>query len=156
MPTFAFSTSIDLATAAEIPELTPLVDAYRRFYRQPGDLEGARAFLTQRFANGDAHLLLARDTHGRARGFVQLFPVPSTTSLTIRWILNDLFVDPEARGQGMGSDLLRASRQLARDHGVTQLMLRTQVENHTAQSRYHDLGWQRDEAFFTYLLNTDH
>ncbi len=40
--------------------------------------------------------------------------------------------------------------------GVTQLMLRTQVENHTAQSRYHDLGWQRDEAFFTYLLNTDH
>ncbi|WIX31772.1 GNAT family N-acetyltransferase [Salinicola sp. JS01] len=155
MPTFDLATPIRLATAADIPELTPLVDAYRRFYRQPGDLEGARAFLTQRFANGDAHLLLALDAQGSAHGFVQLFPVPSTTSLAVRWILNDLFVAPEARGQGMGSDLLRAARQLARDHGVPQLMLRTQVENHTAQSRYQALGWQRDEAFFTYLLNTD-
>ncbi|OBX33767.1 TDP-fucosamine acetyltransferase [Halomonas elongata] len=130
----------------------PLVDGYRQFYRQPGDVDGARRFMNERFAKGDAHVLLALDEDDHAVGFAQLFPVPSTTGLASRWILNDLFVMPDARCQGAGSALLEASRELARQHGVAQLMLRTQVENATAKARYHALGWQRDEAFDTYLL----
>ncbi len=38
------------ATATELEALAPLFDAYRVFYRQPSDLETARAFLGERLA----------------------------------------------------------------------------------------------------------
>lgn len=142
------------ATNERLDDLVPLIDGYRQFYRQPSDLDGARRFMRERFAKGDAHVLLALDDDNHAVGFAQLFPVPSTTGLAARWILNDLFVLPGARRQGAGSALLEAARELARTHGVPQLMLRTQVENETAKARYHALGWQRDEAFDTYLITT--
>lgn len=147
--------SIVRATHERLDDLIPLVDGYRRFYRQPSDPEGARRFMEARFETGDARVLLALDDDRQAVGFAQLFPVPSTTSLSSRWILNDLFVMPDARRQGAGSALLEAARELARTHGVPQLMLRTQVENATAKARYHALGWQRDEAFDTYLLTVE-
>lgn len=144
--------TIRVAKPEDIDDLAPLVVGYRQFYRQPSDPEGARRFLLQRFERQDAQLLIALDDGGSAVGFVQLFPVPSTTSLGSRWILNDLFVVPEARRAGTGSALLQAARNLAAEHGVTQLMLRTQTDNVAAQSRYQALGWQRDESFHTYLL----
>ncbi|WP_110708233.1 GNAT family N-acetyltransferase [Salinicola sp. CR57] len=145
-------TDIRIATHEEIDTIAPLVDGYRQFYRQPSDLEGARAFLAERDRRGDAHLLVAYDAGDTAVGFAQLFPIPSTTTLGSRWILNDLFVVPEARCRGIGSALLQAARELASEHGIAQLMLRTQVENAAAQSRYRALGWQRDDAFHTFLL----
>ncbi|MDF3918607.1 GNAT family N-acetyltransferase [Salinicola salarius] len=145
--------TIRAATPEDIDSLVVLIDGYRQFYRQPSALEGARHFLARRFERDDAHLLIALDESDAATGFVQLFPVPSTTSLGTRWILNDLFVVPEARRNGIGSALLQAARALAVDHDVPQLMLRTQTDNVTAQSRYQALGWQRDEAFYTYLLS---
>ncbi|CAO1666865.1 GNAT family N-acetyltransferase [Salinicola sp. NYA28a] len=145
--------TIRAAIPEDIDSLVALIDGYRQFYRQPSDPEGARQFLARRFERDDAHLLIALDENGAAIGFVQLFPVPSTTSLGTRWILNDLFVVPEARRNGIGSALLQAARALAVEHGVPQLMLRTQTDNVTAQSRYQALGWQRDEAFYTYLLS---
>ena len=144
--------TIRSATSAHLDDLVPLVDGYRRFYRQSSDVEGARRFMQERFSRGDAHVLLALDDDDHAIGFAQLFPVPSTTSLSSRWILNDLFVMPDARRQGAGSALLEAARELALAHDVPQLMLRTQVDNETAKARYHALGWQRDQAFDTYLL----
>ncbi|WP_322527886.1 GNAT family N-acetyltransferase [Salinicola sp. LHM] len=145
--------TIRAATPKDIDSLVVLIDGYRQFYRQPSDLEGARHFLARRFERDDAHLLIALDESDAAIGFVQLFPVPSTTSLGTRWILNDLFVSPQARRQGIGSALLQAARARAVDHDVPQLMLRTQTDNVTAQSCYQALGWQRDEAFYTYLLS---
>ncbi|OLO07561.1 GNAT family N-acetyltransferase [Salinicola sp. MH3R3-1] len=144
--------TIRVAKPEDIDDLAPLVDGYRQFYRQPSDPKGARRFLLQRFERQDAQLLIALNDGGSAVGFVQLFPVPSTTSLGSRWILNDLFVVPEARRAGTGSALLQAARNLAAEHGVAQLMLRTQTDNVAAQSRYQALGWQRDESFHNYLL----
>ncbi|SEM34364.1 GNAT family N-acetyltransferase [Halomonas caseinilytica] len=144
--------TIRAATHAHLDDLVPLVDGYRRFYHQPGDVDGARRFMSERLVKGDAHVLLALDDDDHAIGFAQLFPVPSTTSLASRWILNDLFVIPEARRQGAGSALLEAARERAHAHGVSQLMLRTQVDNEMAKARYHALGWQRDAVFDTYLL----
>ncbi|WP_280539011.1 GNAT family N-acetyltransferase [Chromohalobacter sp. 11-W] len=144
--------TITHATREKLDDLVPLVDGYRQFYRQPSDLDGARRFMCERFEKGDAYVLLAVEEDSRAVGFAQFFPVPSTTSLASRWILNDLFVLPDARCQGAGSALLEAARELARTHGFPQLMLRTQVDNETAKARYRTLGWRRDEDFDTYLL----
>ncbi|MBZ9557863.1 MULTISPECIES: GNAT family N-acetyltransferase [unclassified Modicisalibacter] len=140
------------ATIDDLAPLSQLLDGYRRFYGQPGDIDAARDFLIQRLGLGDAHLRVAESATGRLVGFVQLYPLLSTVGLAPRWLLNDLFVAPEARGQGVGRALMQAAAALAGDHGVPQLTLSTQVDNHAAQALYESLGWQRNDDFFGYRL----
>jgi GNAT superfamily N-acetyltransferase len=68
------------------------------------------------------------------------------------WILNDLFVTPTARKQGVGEALLEHARRLALETGARGLMLETAVENVTAQRLYERLGWRREVDFYTYYL----
>lgn len=143
------------ATVIDLDALSRLLDGYRRFYEQPGDVAAARAFLVQRFALSDSRLLVHEDSEGMLTGFVQLYPGLSTVSLGPRWILADLYVSPEVRDQGTGGRLMRAATELAAAHGVRRLTLNTQTQNHTAQRLYESLGWQRNDAFYAYTLVLD-
>ncbi|MCO7247561.1 GNAT family N-acetyltransferase [Halomonas sp. Mc5H-6] len=145
--------AIRLATIRDIDTLTELLDGYRQFYQQPSDLQAARDFLRQRMGLGDAFILVSENSEGALTGFVQLYPGVSTVGLNARWTLNDLFVLPECRDKGTGRALMEAATQLARDHGVARLILMTQVENERAQHLYESLGWQRNTAFYGYLLD---
>ncbi|BBI64607.1 hypothetical protein HSBAA_59130 [Vreelandella sulfidaeris] len=49
--------------------------------------------------------------------------------------------------------MMEAATQLAREHGVARLILMTQIENERAQHLYESLGWQRNTAFYGYLLD---
>ena len=60
---------------------------------------------------------------------------------------------PEARRQGVARALMNAARGLAESHGIAQLRLQTQVENHSAKALYASLGWRRDDAFDHYVLS---
>src|SRR5882757_6888198 len=93
------------ATVADLNLLTPLFDAYRQFYRQPSDLERARRFLLERLEHNQSVILLAFDDDA-AIGFTQLYPSFSSGAMASIFILNDLFVAPEARRRGAGSALL--------------------------------------------------
>jgi GNAT superfamily N-acetyltransferase len=147
--------NIRAASIADLDALSHLLDGYRQFYAQPGDTSAARAFLVQRLGLSDSRLLVHEDDSGQLTGFVQLYPVLSTVSLAPRWILNDLFVNPEARGQGIGRALMQAAAELARAHGVPRLTLSTQTGNRAAQRLYESLGWQRNDAFHGYTLDID-
>lgn len=68
------------------------------------------------------------------------------------FVLNDLFVSPDACGSGAGRALLEAARDYGKAQGAVRLTLSTQIENTTAQSLYEAAGWQRDAAFYTYNL----
>lgn len=50
---------------------------------------------------------------------------------------------------------MSAAADLAQDHGVARLVLMTQVENKRAQHLYETLGWQRNTAFYSYLLDVN-
>ena len=139
------------ATATELEALAPLFDAYRVFYRQPSDLETARAFLGERLAQNDTVIFLA-EREGRAAGFTQLFPSFSSVSARRLWILNDLFVVPEARRGGVARALLERARVHAVETQAKGLVLSTEVTNTSAQRLYEVLGWARGEAFYTYRL----
>ena len=89
---------------------------------------------------------------GAAVGFTQLYPSFSSGAMARIFILNDLFVAPEARGCGAGSALLKAAAQYGRSVGATRLVLSTEVTNTTAQSVYEKKGWKRDTAFYVYQL----
>jgi ribosomal protein S18 acetylase RimI-like enzyme len=143
---------IAAATPDDVGEAVPLFDAYRQFYRKPPDVEGARRFLFARLSKGESVLFLARQD-GRAVGFVHLYPVFSSVQMNRLWILNDLYVTPEARKMGVARALLDRARQLATETRADWLTLETEPNNATAQRLYQSLGWQLEEdAFLRYNL----
>src|SRR5258708_883095 len=139
------------ASSEHLDVLVPLFDSYRGFYRQPSDPEGARRFLAERIARRESVIYLAV-VEGEPAGFVQLYPSFSSASMQRLWILNDLYVAPDARRQGVGRVLLDRARRLAEDTGAKGLTLSTGVENVTAQRLYESEGWTRDREFYVYTL----
>jgi GNAT superfamily N-acetyltransferase len=135
------------ATISDLDLLAPLFDAYRQFYRKPGDLDLARRFLRERLAHNESIVFLAVRPDGSAVGFTQLFPSFSSASAARILILNDLFVRPETRRARAGSLLLAAAAGFGRAIGAVRLTLSTEVTNEAAQALYEAEGWTRQTAF---------
>ena len=87
-----------------------------------------------------------------ALGFAQLYPSFTSAGMARIFVLNDLFVQPEARGRGIASALLRRAAAFAREAGAVRLTLSTEIGNEAAQALYRREGWARDEAFHVYNL----
>jgi ribosomal protein S18 acetylase RimI-like enzyme len=147
----ALNIEIVQATPADVGAVAPLFDAYRQFYKKPPNEEAARRFLFARLSKGESVLFFAQH-EGSAAGFVHLYPVFSSTNLTRQWILNDLYVVPDARQQGVARALMDRARQFAESTQADGLMLETATDNLTAQRLYESLGWKRDEEFYRYFL----
>lgn len=139
------------ATPSDLDRLVPLFDGYRRFYEQPADPALARDFLGERLERMDTVLFVA-ELDDRAVGFTHLFPIFSSTRCRRLWLLNDLFVASEGRGQGVARALLRVAEQYARSTGACGLELATAHTNTPAQRLYESLGWQLDRTFRHYEL----
>ena len=133
--------------------VAPLFDAYRRFYEQPADLALARSFIAARLEAAESVVFLA-ERDGRPVGFVQLYPLFSSTAARPRrlWLLNDLYVAPDARGSGVARALMLRARRLAEETDAVGLELATAQTNVAAQRLYESLGWRRDEKFPRYEL----
>jgi GNAT superfamily N-acetyltransferase len=141
------------ATVDDVGRLAPLFDAYRQFYERPADLAMSREFISQRLQRDESVIFLA-EQDGETLGFVQLYPLFSSTSLRPGrlWLLNDLFVAQPARGRGVGRVLMDRARRLAEETGACGLQLATARTNRTAQALYESLGYRRDDDFFYYEL----
>ncbi len=150
--------SVRRATVDDIEQIVPLFDAYRQFYKHEGDLDAARAFISERLARGESVIFLASlaldgTEAPHAVGFTQLYPIFSSTQLRTAWLLNDLFVAPEARRHGVGRALLEQARAFGESNRAVELMLQTAVDNTAAQALYTSVGWQRDNDYYVYLLS---
>ena len=144
--------SVRRASVDDVTLVAPLFDAYRVFYERPSDLETSTAFLHARLANGDSIVFLAEDERGEALGFVQLFPLFSTTAATPGkyWLLNDLYVAEAHRVHGVGRALMERAERLARETDAVGLTLTTAIDNLRAQRLYESMDYRRDTRFFTY------
>lgn len=142
--------SITRCTLTELDEVAELFDEYRSFYGQSSERDGCRRFLHDRISQQESVIFLAR-FETRVAGFVQLYPSFSSIAMKEIWILNDLFVLESERQRGVGTELLNAAEQFARESNAIRLTLATGVENVSAQSLYEKLGWLRDKAYFHYL-----
>lgn len=143
--------SVLRADRSHLDALAGLFDGYRQFYRQPSDPEGARRFLAERFEYEDSVVYVAADGE-RLVGFTQLYPFWSSVRMRRVWVLNDLFVDEGARGQGVARALMEAARAFAASTGAASLELATERDNAPAQALYDSLGYARDEAYWHYAL----
>lgn len=137
------SVTVSQAQPADLDALAVLFDAYRQFYGQPSDVAAARDWLRSRLRFGESKVLLAR-RNGEPAGFVQLYPMFSSVRLARTWTLNDLFVLPATRRQGIARQLLDAAAEFARADGAAAIQLETTRDNAAARATYRDAGWHED------------
>ncbi|QLG89340.1 GNAT family N-acetyltransferase [Chitinibacter bivalviorum] len=149
-PTTTFA--ISNASILDLDDLAPLFVAYRQFYidhslqyaQCPQSPEEARAFLAERLVLGDSRLYIARNAENQAIGFAQVFMSFSSMVLCRSWVLNDLFVSPDSRGQKIGEALLAHVELEAKATGVAILTMETSPENVHAHRLYQQMGYVRE------------
>ena len=146
-------TGVKIARAAltDLDRVAPLFDQYRQFYRLPPDLGLARQFVGERLRQEDSVIFHAARGE-QPCGFVQLYPLFASTAARpgLLWLLNDLFVAPDARGAGVGRALMERACEHGRATGATGIFLQTARDNHSAQRLYQSLGFRLDEVFLVY------
>jgi len=144
-------TDIRRSTAAGLDLVAPLFDAYRQFYGCTSDIGLARRFLGERLDRGESVVFVAV-ANGSGVGFVQLYPTFTSIGARRAWILNDLYVAPEARRQGVGRALMDAARKMAEETGAAWLELATAKDNERAQALYRSCGYRLDEKYDRFKL----
>lgn len=140
------------ATEDRLEALAALFNDYRGHYEQASDIAGAKAFLSERLRQQDSVIYLAIDGD-EVVGFTQLYPVFSSIGMKKAWILNDLFVIPEARRKGAARELIAAARNMGVETASRYLMLQTHWSNEKARALYESTGWKLDEEFAYYYLS---
>jgi len=98
-------------------------------------------------------LVAADDAQGLV-GFTQLYPTWCSLLAGPVYVLYDLYVAPQARRRGVGRALIHAATERGRYDRKLRMSLSTAKTNLGAQSLYESLGWERDEEFYVYNLNT--
>jgi ribosomal protein S18 acetylase RimI-like enzyme len=140
---------IERATLADLESVLPLVGAYREFYEQRPDAAGERKLITQHLEKGTSTMFVAR-LDRNVVGFVQLFTTYSTVWLGPSLILEDLFVAPAARGEGVAAKLVARSMEYAKEVAAVGMFLETAHDNLAAQRVYERAGWTREGRFYKY------
>ena len=105
------------AELQHVHDLIPLLDGYRMFYRQTSDFVGAKKFLEERLKLNESIIYMAYEEEN-AIGFVQLFPIFSSVSMQRMYLLNDLYVEKNYRGQGVGKALINKAKELCREENL--------------------------------------
>ncbi|MEV5028084.1 GNAT family N-acetyltransferase [Paenibacillus sp. LPE1-1-1.1] len=142
------------AAVNHIPEVADLFNQYRIFYKQPSDLNGAAAFISERLHLQQSIIFIAvNQANGEVIGFTQLYPSFSSVSMKRSFILNDLFVAESYRGHGAAQLLLDQAKSYALVNGAKGLELSTAMDNSQAQRLYERNGFEKDEVYFHYYLS---
>ena len=127
----------------ELEELLPLMRAYCDFYesRRPTRAcdDGAQA--DHRSSQGA--VFIARQD-GQAIGFATLDWKWSMLKGARIGYLEDLFVDPDARGHGTADALIQVCADRCRELGMPALEWLTAPDNHRAQKVYNRTGAESD------------
>ncbi len=139
------------ATIEDLEGVSNLFNSYRMFYEQPSDLEGAKKYIKERLKNEESVIFVVKNNQ-KCVGFIQLYPTFSSISMKKAWILNDMFVDPEARKLGIGKMLLHKAKDYAFKTGAKSVVLETAPDNYAAQKLYEKNGYVRDTEFYHYEL----
>lgn len=140
------------ANNKDLDGVATLFNLYRMFYEQESDLKGAKSYIKRRLEKKDSVIFVAKD-NDKYLGFTQLYPTFSSISMKKAWILNDLYVDSQARKQGLGEILLNRAKELAIETGANSIALSTAHDNYSAQRLYEKNGYKRDEQFYHYELS---
>jgi len=136
--------TIRKATIGDIEKLSKLFDDYRIFYKKESDLAGSKKFLLERIKNKESEIFVTENSKNELIGFVQLYPIFSSTRMKKLWLLNDLFVSENYRGQGVSVSLIDEAKKLCKDSNACGLVLETAKSNEVGNNLYPKTGFSLD------------
>lgn len=129
------------AVIADLPQLAELFDQYRIFYHKSSDITAASDFLQERIENKDSEIFVAEE-NGTLTGFVQLYPIFSSTRMQRYWLLNDLYVNASHRGKGYSKELIEEAKELCRASKACGILLETGKGNDVGNQLYPSCGFE--------------
>ena len=136
------------ATIDDLSQLAQLFDEYRMFYHKSSDISGAEQFISERLENRDSEIFVVEED-GKLGGFVQLYPLFSSTRMKRYWLLNDLYVNSNSRGKGFSKALIEEAKVLCRTSDSCGMYLETRKENMIGNQLYPSVGFKKyDEVNF--------
>lgn len=138
----------------DLEQLADLFDQYRIFYNKSSDIEGAESFLKHRILNEESIIFVSEDSENKLKGFVQLYPIFSSTRMKRLWLLNDLFVEPASRGKGLSTSLMKAAQDYAQLTQSAGLILETAKDNTIGNNLYPKVGFTLDTEHNYYYWNS--
>jgi GNAT superfamily N-acetyltransferase len=132
---------IEPIAVEQMDALLPLIAAYQRFY-EVGEIddERNRAFFSRFLAPSEDGMLLGAWRGGKLLGYACLYWTFTSLVPAEIVLMNDLYVRPETRGEGIGRALIEASAAIARKRGAHHLQWVTAPDNETAQRLYDSTG----------------
>ena len=118
------------------PEWLRLFAGYIEFYNASVPADVIELTFTRLLPARDLVGLVAVGPDGRTAGIAHLLFHPSTWSATGYCYLEDLYVDPAARGSGAGRALIEAAYREADGRGATRTYWVTREDNEVARRLY--------------------
>lgn len=140
------------ATLANIEILAKLFNQYREFYGKIPDYLGATAFLSAHLNQARSQIFVAQVSE-QLVGFIQLYPLWSSLEMGRVWMINDLFVRADYRGEHVGQALMQEGIRFAKQHDAVYIALETGMDNLRAQKLYQKLGFVIEDGIYHLHLN---
>jgi ribosomal protein S18 acetylase RimI-like enzyme len=120
-----------------------LYDFQREFDEPTPELPALAERYEELLGSGELTVILVGDG---PEGFAQLRFRPSVYAKTLDAYLEELYVVPSMRGQGLGRALLEAAMETARDEGATRMDLGTSEADIAALGLYESAGFTNREG----------
>ncbi|CAC9477459.1 hypothetical protein [uncultured Gammaproteobacteria bacterium] len=126
---------ISIASIKDIDNLSVLFNQYQKFYGENASLDDSKIFLTNRIINKESIIYCCKND-GNISGFAQIYFSYSSVTMQKIWILNDLFVDQNFRGLGIGEKIISHVIRNASKNKIKSVILETLQDNKIAQNLY--------------------
>ena len=142
------------AKKLDLDQLSILFDSYRMFYGKESNTIVSKNFLENRLSNKDSKLFIC-EVNNILTGFVQLYPLFSSTRVSKYWLLNDLFVDSKYRGKGYSKLLINKAKELVKKSNACGMMLETEKSNKIGNNLYPKTGFKINQLsnFYEWIVD---
>ncbi|MEN0011819.1 MAG: GNAT family N-acetyltransferase [Solirubrobacteraceae bacterium] len=135
-------------TDADFDAWAPLWAGYLRFYRTVLPDEVTQASFARLVAREDGVAGLVAEVEGRVAGFAHVIEHRTSWTLGTSLYLEDLFVDPDIRGGGVGRALIAAVYAEADARGCERTYWITEEFNWVARRTYETVAHRK--SYITY------
>lgn len=126
-----------------VEDILPLFDNYRVFYRKASDSKVAKQYLHERLTNKEA-VIFGYYQDDQPIAFTLCYFRFSSTAMMKTLQLNDLFVDPDFRNQGIGEQLIQRVFDYAKSINISRVGIETAHDNTGAQRLYERIGFIKE------------
>lgn len=138
-------------TDEHLQAILPLFAEYQTFYKAKPNAACNEHFLRELLATPQVGVQFLAFNRNQAVGFATIYWTYSSVSAQKVATLNDLYVKPAARGQGLGRQLMNHCAAFLKEKGIGKMVWLTHTDNTTAQALYDTFPATR-ESWYEYTL----